>query len=162
MFTSMMHTATLDQGGIGFTQWPCPPYKKLKRDARKLRTRVGEGRYFAPRPPPLRPRTYISMFFAMSGLKTVMRVSPELAKVLGGDRMARTEAVKRIWSYIKDKKLQNPSNKREIVCDNSLKAVFEKDSVTMFEMNKLMSKHFSKPIGTPSRVLNSVLKHSRT
>lgn len=53
------------------------------------------------------------------------------------------------WSYIKDKKLQNPSNKREIVCDNSLKAVFEKDSVTMFEMNKLMSKHFSKPIGTP-------------
>jgi chromatin remodeling complex protein RSC6 len=32
----------------------------------------------------------------MSGLKTVMRVSPELAKVLGGDRMARTEAVKRM------------------------------------------------------------------
>jgi len=40
--------------------------------------------------------------------------------------------------------LQNPSNKREILCDDSLKAVFEKDSVTMFEMMKLMSKHFTK------------------
>ena len=49
------------------------------------------------------------------------------------------------WSYIKDKDLQNPSNKREILCDDSLKAVFEKDSVTMFEMMKLMSKHFTKP-----------------
>ncbi|GAB5035596.1 swib complex baf60b domain-containing isoform 1 [Nannochloropsis oceanica] len=81
----------------------------------------------------------------MSGLKAVMRVSPALAKVLGDNQMPRTEAVKRIWSYIKDKDLQNPSNKREILCDESLKAVFEKDSVTMFEMMKLMSKHITKP-----------------
>lgn len=48
------------------------------------------------------------------------------------------------WSYIKDKDLQNPSNKREILCDDSLKAVFGKDSVSMFEMMKLMSKHITK------------------
>lgn len=33
-------------------------------------------------------------------------------------------------------------DKREILCDANLKKVFEVDSVTMFGMNKLLSKHF--------------------
>jgi hypothetical protein len=50
------------------------------------------------------------------------------------------------WAYIKTKDLQNPGNKREILCDDALKAVFEgKDKVTMFEMNKLLTPHLSKP-----------------
>ena len=81
----------------------------------------------------------------MSGLKMVMRVSPQLAKVVGESEMPRTEAVKRIWAYIKTKDLQNPNNKREILCDDSLQAVFEKPAVSMFEMHKLLTKHLSKP-----------------
>lgn len=81
----------------------------------------------------------------MSGLKMVMRVSPQLAKVVGESEMPRTEVVKRIWAYIKTKDLQNPSNKREIMCDDSLKAVFERPAVSMFEMHKLLTKHLSKP-----------------
>lgn len=29
------------------------------------------------------------------------------------------------WAYIKSKDLQNPGNKREILCDDNLKAVFQ-------------------------------------
>ena len=39
-------------------------------------------------------------------------------------------------SYFKTNNLQNPTNKREIKADDKLRAVFGKDSVSMFEMNK--------------------------
>lgn len=35
----------------------------------------------------------------MSGLKAVMRVSPQLAKVVGQNEMPRTEAVKRMYVF---------------------------------------------------------------
>ena len=54
---------------------------------------------------------------------------------------ARTEAVSKIWEYIKKNNLQNPENKREIIADDKLKPVFGKPKVTMFEMNKYLSAH---------------------
>ncbi|KAL5583289.1 hypothetical protein UlMin_015731 [Ulmus minor] len=38
-------------------------------------------------------------------------------------------------------KLQDPSNKRKIICDYALRMVFEMDCTDMFEMNKLQTKH---------------------
>ena len=32
--------------------------------------------------------------------------------------------------------MQNPENKREIVCDDSFRAVFKCDRIDMFKMNK--------------------------
>ena len=46
-----------------------------------------------------------------------------------------------MWDYIKAHNLQNPANKREILADDKLKKVFGTDKVTMFEMNKHISKH---------------------
>jgi chromatin remodeling complex protein RSC6 len=37
--------------------------------------------------------------------------------------------------------LQNPDNKREILADDKLKRIFGTDRVSMFEMNKHLSKH---------------------
>ena len=67
--------------------------------------------------------------------------SKELAAVVGSDPLPRTEVVSKVWEYIKKHKLQNEANKREIIADDKLKAVFEKDKVTMFEMNKYLAKH---------------------
>ena len=67
--------------------------------------------------------------------------SPELAAVIGDEPLARTEATKRIWEYIKSRNLQNPANKRNILCDDKLKAVMGKSEVTMFEMTGLIGKH---------------------
>ena len=73
-----------------------------------------------------------------------MTVSADLAAVVGKGPMPRSEVVKKLWVYIKDKNLQDPKNKRNIVSDATLKKVFGgKDMVNMFEMTKLVSKHLS-------------------
>lgn len=41
--------------------------------------------------------------------------------------------------------LQNPANKKEIHCDDKLKAIFEgKEKVGFLEIGKLLSRHFVK------------------
>lgn len=73
-----------------------------------------------------------------------MNISPELALVVGAGPMPRSEVVKALWVYIKKNNLQDPANKRNIVADANLKAVFGgKAVVNMFEMTKLVSKHLS-------------------
>lgn len=73
-----------------------------------------------------------------------MNVSAELAVVVGAGPMPRSEVVKALWVYIKKHDLQNPSNKRNILADEALKAVFGgKAEVSMFEMTKLVSAHLS-------------------
>ena len=73
-----------------------------------------------------------------------LALSPELEAVIGKGPLPRTEVVKKLWEYIKKNNLQNPSNKRNILADDKLKAVFGgKGEVTMFEMTKLVSAHLS-------------------
>lgn len=68
--------------------------------------------------------------------------SADLAAVIGSKAVPRTEAVKKIWVYIKANKLQDSKNKRMINADAKLKPVFGgKGQVSMFDMAKHMSKH---------------------
>jgi len=78
-----------------------------------------------------------------SALMTPMQPSPELAKIVGHDPLPRSEMTKKLWSYIKANNLQNPANKRNVLCDDQLKAIMGKDEVTMFEMTRLVNKHLS-------------------
>ena len=73
-----------------------------------------------------------------------LNVSADLAAVVGAGPMARSEVVKKLWVYIKERNLQDPANKRNINADAALKKVFGgKDVVNMFEMTKLVSVHLS-------------------
>ncbi len=73
-----------------------------------------------------------------------MRVSSELAEVVGQGPMPRSEVVKKLWAYIKKNGLQDKQNKRNINADENLIKVFAgKKTVNMFEMTKLVSKHLS-------------------
>lgn len=73
-----------------------------------------------------------------------MKISEELAKVVGSKPLPRTEVTKKLWAYIKKNKLQDTVNRRNINADANLKAVFGgKKKVSMFEMTKLVSKHLS-------------------
>jgi len=73
-----------------------------------------------------------------------LKVSEELALVVGKGPMPRSEVVKKLWIYIKKNNLQDPKAKRNINADANLKAVFKgKGTVDMFEMTKLVSKHLS-------------------
>ena len=70
-----------------------------------------------------------------------MTPSADLADVIGPTPVPRTEVTKKLWDYIKKHKLQDPANKRNIKADAKLRPIFGKDTVTMFEMTKLVGKH---------------------
>jgi upstream activation factor subunit UAF30 len=68
-----------------------------------------------------------------------MGLSEPLVALLGETQLSRPQTVKKIWAYIKDNDLQDPSDKRQVRCDDALRAVFKTDRVHMFTMNKLLS-----------------------
>ena len=71
--------------------------------------------------------------------------SAELAAVVGSAALPRTEAVKKMWDYIKKNGLQDAKNKRMINSDAKLAPIFEgKKQISMFDMSKYLSKHLSK------------------
>jgi len=77
------------------------------------------------------------------GLQRPVKPSNELAEITGNDPLPRSEVVSKMWEYIKKNNLQNPENKREILADDKLEKVFGTKKVTMFEMNKHLSRHLS-------------------
>ncbi|KAL0399161.1 UNVERIFIED_CONTAM: Upstream activation factor subunit UAF30 [Sesamum radiatum] len=75
------------------------------------------------------------------GLNKLCGVSPELQTIVGQPALPRTEIVKQLWAYIRKNNLQDPNNKRKIICNDELRLVFETDCTDMFKMNKLLAKH---------------------
>lgn len=77
-------------------------------------------------------------------LDLIDEIKPKSAlakKVLKDEECARTEAVKLVWEYIKQEKLNSG---REITLDATLKSAFnvKKSKVTMFEIAGLVSNFF--------------------
>jgi len=65
----------------------------------------------------------------------------KLAVVVGKKPLPRTQVTKKLWAYIKKRKLQDKKNRRMIIADAALLAVFGgRKKVDMFEMTKLVSK----------------------
>jgi chromatin remodeling complex protein RSC6 len=77
----------------------------------------------------------------LNALQKPLQPSAALAAVVGADPLPRGEVVSKVWEYIRAHNLQNPENRREILADDTLRRVFDKDKVTMFEMNKHLAAH---------------------
>jgi upstream activation factor subunit UAF30 len=80
-----------------------------------------------------------------NALQQPLQPSKELAAVVGTAPLPRGEVVSKVWDYIKKHELQNPENRREILADDKLEAVFGQKTVTMFEMNKYLAQHLTPP-----------------
>ncbi|XP_031261171.1 upstream activation factor subunit UAF30-like [Pistacia vera] len=77
------------------------------------------------------------------GIRKPRPVSPEMQALVGVPEIPRTQALKQIWAYIKEHNLQDPENKKVIVCDEKLKKIFGgKDRVGFLEIAGLISPHF--------------------
>ncbi|CAO3694067.1 unnamed protein product [Umbelopsis ramanniana] len=76
-----------------------------------------------------------------NGFMKPLKLSPAIQTLTRceQDELPRPTIVKRIWEYIKEKDLQDPSDKRSILCDDTMKAVFKIDRVHMFTMNKILN-----------------------
>jgi upstream activation factor subunit UAF30 len=70
-----------------------------------------------------------------------MNLSPALSELLNETQLSRPQTVKKIWEYVKERDLQDPEDKRQIRCDEPLRAVFKQDRVHMFTMNKILSQN---------------------
>ncbi|KAL0422556.1 UNVERIFIED_CONTAM: protein TRI1 [Sesamum latifolium] len=79
------------------------------------------------------------------GIMKPRRVSPEMQAFLGVAEIPRTRALKEIWAHIKQHNLQDPEDKKVIICDEKLKKIFGgRDRVGFLEIAGLINPHFLK------------------
>ncbi|PON74768.1 p53 negative regulator [Parasponia andersonii] len=79
----------------------------------------------------------------LRGIMKPRRVSPEMQALVGLPEISRTQALKLIWAHIKENNLQDPENKKIIVCDDKLKKIFKgRDRVGFLEIAGLITPHF--------------------
>lgn len=71
------------------------------------------------------------------------KLSPALAAICGKKKLTRQEALKRVWQYIKQRKLQDPALKTSINCDEKLKLVMKKKKVDQREVFSLLNHHMT-------------------
>ncbi|APA06613.1 hypothetical protein SS1G_04824 [Sclerotinia sclerotiorum 1980 UF-70] len=74
------------------------------------------------------------------GFHKQYNLSAALADLVGEPTLSRPQVVKKIWEHIKAHDLQDPSDKRQIICDDKMQLVFNTGKVHMFTMNKLLGK----------------------
>ncbi len=111
-----------------------------KRKAKKAARKVAPKRKVKAKPKakskPRKPSGLTKMMYSLS---------PELQAVVGVKMSTRPQVVKKLWVYIKAHKCQDTKNRRLIVPDDKLAAVFgSKRPVDMLKMAGLLSKHIKK------------------
>ena len=72
-----------------------------------------------------------------------MKLSDDLADIVGKKEASRAECVKQLWAYIKEKDLQDPKNKQYFKPDKKLAKIFGTDSIRGFGMVKFLKTHLS-------------------
>merc|ERR1712126_22821 len=77
------------------------------------------------------------------GYTAPVKLSEELADIVGGEEMPRHEVVKRMWAYIKENKLQDPKNKSMIKCDDKLAKIVPTKKFRGFGMTKYLKDHMN-------------------
>ena len=92
-----------------------------------------------------------------SGFQAPYQLSPELARVTGKQILPRPQVVKKLWEYIRANDLQDPTDKRTVVCDAKFKLVMGGQAkVTIFSMQKYITEHLLEKLDpsyyTPSDV----------
>ncbi|WWD20778.1 hypothetical protein CI109_105255 [Kwoniella shandongensis] len=72
-------------------------------------------------------------------------LSDALSDLVGTQRLSRPQVVKHIWDYVKERSLQDQTDKRYILCDDKLFKVFHTERLHMFTMNKILVDHVRNP-----------------
>ncbi|KAK9897336.1 SWIB-domain-containing protein [Cystobasidium minutum MCA 4210] len=74
------------------------------------------------------------------GYNKELALSESLQKVCGVPTMSRPKIVKRLWEYIREHELQDPNKRSDIINDDLFKEIFGVEKMTMFSMNKYLTK----------------------
>jgi len=101
-----------------------------------------------------------------SGFAKPSLISNELSSFLNlpdDSQLARTDVTSKVIAYIKEKDLQNPENKKQILLDEPLNKLLqpsEGDIITFFNLQTHLKKHFLPPVVTVVSEGTSVLETS--
>jgi len=84
-----------------------------------------------------------------SGFMKPIKISPDLATFFQSnpeEPMTRVQVTKKLCQYIKEKDLQNPEDRREIIPDDKLKSLFNlgSEKLTYYSMQKQIQQHIYK------------------
>ncbi|KAA8495163.1 Upstream activation factor subunit spp27 [Porphyridium purpureum] len=80
----------------------------------------------------------------LKGLELPVRLTRACAALLGAQVSSRVEVMQLVWKYIKANELQLADNRTLIRCDAKLKAVTKSDTISMFDLMRVMSQQCSK------------------
>lgn len=80
-----------------------------------------------------------------TGFHKPMILSPIAADFFGETQISRPQMTKKIWEYIKANDLQDPADRRFIVCDEKLRPLLQQDKISMFKMTKALNQHLHNP-----------------
>ncbi|KAK3321931.1 hypothetical protein B0H66DRAFT_574363 [Apodospora peruviana] len=107
---------------------------------------------------------------AGGGFQKPFNLSYPLAELCGESQLSRPQVVKKLWEHIKANELQDPTDKRQIICDDKMQAVFKQSRVDMFQMNKLLGHQLypideetpcdTKPLAPPRLYPSSITANS--
>merc|ERR1711981_138960 len=78
-----------------------------------------------------------------SGITKQMKLSADLAAVVGKKEASRAECIKELWAYLKKNNLQDAENKQYFTPDKKMAKVFGTDRIRAFGMAKFLSAHLS-------------------
>lgn len=71
---------------------------------------------------------------------TPAHLSTKLTTFMGIAFCPRSHVTRKIWAYIKEFDLQNPLDRREILCDSTLQDLFGRKKFSMLKMTKYLSR----------------------
>merc|ERR1712238_322668 len=72
------------------------------------------------------------------GLTKPMKLSADLAAIVGKDEASRGECIKLLWAYLKKNNLQDPANKQFFTPDKKMAKVFGTYRIRAFGMAKFL------------------------
>lgn len=104
----------------------------------------------APVRPPMQPPVRSEIKKVMTGLTTPVLLSEPLCAFLGipnGSKLSRSDVTRHICAYVKNNKLQNTQNKKNILPDAKLKDLLflnDQEVLTYFNLQSFLKMHYLK------------------
>merc|ERR1712226_1815992 len=78
-----------------------------------------------------------------SGLTKPMKVSADLADVIGTKEASRAQCIKLLWKYLKEHNLQDSENKQYFFLDKKMGKIFGTERIRAFGMAKFLGAHLT-------------------
>merc|ERR1711935_142081 len=80
----------------------------------------------------------VKMAPKVNGLTKPLKLSADLADIVGKKEASRAECIKLLWAYLKKNNLQTPDNKQYFIPDKKMAKVFGSDQIRAFSMAKVI------------------------